>query len=151
LQPPKVLVTIFPGDPGPCKIGQKATVQIQAPAVVAGEVVEVRAGKEQSSKSCEIRLSTPVPEGIAIGNEVGALVEIGAMVDVVFFTRPADSSANSDSNVFRIEANGNFAQRVKVRYGQISGPLIQVVAGLSPGDQVIITDMSKWKDSERVR
>jgi HlyD family secretion protein len=50
-----------------------------------------------------------------------------------------------------IEPNGNFARRVKVRYGQLSGPLIQVVDGLAPGDKVIVTDMSKRNDSERVR
>jgi hypothetical protein len=33
----------------------------------------------------------------------------------------------------------------------MSGPLIQVLHGLKPGDKVIVTDMSKWADIARVR
>jgi len=38
-----------------------------------------------------------------------------------------------------------------VRFGMLSGPLIQVVSGLDPGDQVIVTDMSQWEKAERVK
>jgi hypothetical protein len=44
-----------------------------------------------------------------------------------------------------------FAYRRTVRYGMLSGPLIQVVSGLDPGDRVIVTDMSQWEKAERVK
>ena len=48
-------------------------------------------------------------------------------------------------------AAGAYARRVTIRYGRMSGPLIQVLEGLSPGDRVIVTDMSQWSNVERVR
>jgi HlyD family secretion protein len=126
-------------------------VQINPPDVIAGEIVAVGADKGNSGTSCEIKLSAPVPSSVAVGKEVGALIEIGEMTNVIFFARPADASADSEAYIFVIEPSGDFARRVKVRYGQLSGPLIQVIHGLSPGDRVVVTDMSKWKGAERVR
>ncbi|MBV9224239.1 MAG: hypothetical protein JOY85_09435 [Acidobacteriaceae bacterium] len=83
--------------------------------------------------------------------KVGALIEAAELKNVVFFGRPADSSANSVATLFVIEPDSSFARRVTVRYGKISGPLIQVVEGLAPGDRVIVTDMSKWASYPRVR
>src|ERR1700683_1409515 len=51
-------------------------------------------------------------------------------VDVVFFTRPADSSADSEAYIFAIESCGNLARRVRVRDGRLSVPLMEVKDGL---------------------
>ena len=72
------------------------------------------------------------------------------MKDIVFFGRPAISKPNSTATLFVLEGNSH-ARRVTVRYGVISGPLIQVLDGLVPGERVIVTDMSKWADVARVR
>lgn len=47
-------------------------------------------------------------------------------------------------------AGNRFAHHVTVRYGQLSGELIQILDGLSPADRVIVTGMSKWKTAQRV-
>ncbi len=101
--------------------------------------------------SCEIEFSAPFAADTKIGEKLGALVGTGSLRKAVFFARPADASANSQASVFVIEPGGQYARRVRVRYGRLSGPLIQIVSGLSPGDQVIVTDMSKWNASPRVR
>ena len=70
--------------------------------------------------------------------------------DVIFFGRPATSRPNSTDILFVLEGASR-ARRVPVRYGAMSGPLIQVLEGLAPGDKVIVTDMSKWADLPSVR
>jgi HlyD family secretion protein len=92
-----------------------------------------------------------VPVGTTIGQRVGALIEVEELTNVVFFARPADSSADSVASVFVLEPGSSFARRKSVRCGKISGPLIQILEGLAPGDRVIVTDMSKWAKYERVR
>src|SRR5215467_12620304 len=59
LQPPKVLVTIFPEDIGSCKVGLKATVQVNPPSLITGEVVA--ASQSKGGRDCEIRLTTAFP------------------------------------------------------------------------------------------
>jgi HlyD family secretion protein len=117
--------------------------------VIAGVIV--KASQDQVESRCEIELSEPLPADTAVGKNVGALIGVGEMPDVVFFGRPADSSPNTNANIFVLEPEGTFARRVAVRYGKISGPLIQVVQGLAPGDRVIVTGMSKWAEFARVR
>jgi HlyD family secretion protein len=149
LQPPRAVVKL--SDPGvePCKIGQKFSAQIAPPQVLTGKVVRI---PDPDSGRCEIEFSEALPDNAAAGAKMGALIDTGAeMRDVVFFGRPADSAPNSEASVFVLEPGSQHARRTSVRYGQISGPLIQVISGLSPGDRVIVTDMSKWMSSPRVR
>jgi hypothetical protein len=96
-------------------------------------------------------LSQPVRGATAVSTRVDALVQTGELTNVVFFGRPAASSANREAIVFVLEPGSAFARRATVRYGAISGPLIQIVEGLAPGDRVIVTDMSKWAKYPRVR
>lgn len=151
LAPNTAVMRIFPGDPGPCRTGQKASVQIDAPHVITAEVVAVHSDQSAGSTNCEVRLIGSLPPDAVVGKNVEGLIEVGSLPDVVFLARPAQSSANSEAYIFVLEPGGEYARRVSVRYGALSGPLIQVERGLSPGDRVIVTDMSKWATSERVR
>jgi HlyD family secretion protein len=93
-----------------------------------------------------------LPERTTVGTRVGALVETGEELrDVVLFERPADAKPHSDSIIFVIEAGDEYAKRVTVRYGRQSGAQMEIISGLSPGDRVIVTDMSQWAGKARVR
>lgn len=150
VQPPRAVVTLSGDHAKRCQVGGTARVQIDSPRALAGKVVK-RLEEGTEAGGCEIELSDPVPNGTSVGVKVGALVQAGELKNVVFFGRPADSSANSEAMVFVVEPGSSFAHRVSVRYGAISGPLIQVIKGLAPGDHVIVTDMSKWVKYPRVR
>jgi len=100
--------------------------------------------------NCEVEFANTLPQGAVTGVKVGGLIAADEMKDVVFFGRPAGSRPNSTATIFVLEGNSH-ARRVTVQYGAISGPLIQVLHGLAPGDKVIVTDMSKWADIARVR
>ena len=151
LHPPRAAMVFSDDHAARCEPGRNARVQIDAsPRPVAGKVVK---GPKEGSEAggCEVELSDAVPAGTMIGQKVGALIEVGELTDVVFFGRPAGSSANSVATIFVLEPGSAFARRATVRYGKMSGPLIQVVEGLGAGDRVIVTDMSKWAGYPRVR
>ena len=150
LQPPSAVVTVAVGTGERCEVGRKGVIQFDPPKLITGRVVRTSQNKNDGS-GCEIEFSEPLPANIAVGTSLRVLIEVGEMQDVVFFGRPADSSANSEATVFVLEPGDDFARRVVVRYGKISGPQIQVIAGLSPGDRVIVTDMSQWAAYGRVR
>jgi hypothetical protein len=144
LHPPRAILTLSDRAVHTCKAGQAASGQTTAPTILSGKIVSVEGRK------CEIEFSDPLPVDVRVGEKLGALVETGILRDVIFFERPADASANSDAFVFVIEPDDQYARRVSVHYGQLSGSLIQVVSGLSPGDRVIVTDTSKWNASPRI-
>jgi hypothetical protein len=149
--PPKAVLTPLDGGSEPCKTGQRSSVQIEPRKILTGRVVRVLKGENAERSRCEVELSDALPAGVSVSKEVNGLIEVGEIRDAVYFERPADSSANSDALVFVIEPGDEYARRVSVRYGELSGPLIQILSGLSAGDRVIVTDMSQWRAHERVR
>ena len=151
LTPPQALVRVSAPTAPPPQIGQKASIQVKPPGVLAGKVVGVDQAVERGFTEVKIELGEPLPEGVALGAKLGSLIEVGELKDVLFFARPANARPNSEMALFVIEPNGQFARRTKVRFGLQSGPLIQIRNGLSPGDRVIVTDTSKWESYKRLR
>jgi multidrug efflux pump subunit AcrA (membrane-fusion protein) len=72
------------------------------------------------------------------------------MANVVMVGRPAFGQENSTVGIFKLMPNGE-AQRVNVKLGRASVNQIQVVDGLQPGDQVILSDMSQYDSFDRVQ
>jgi HlyD family secretion protein len=150
LTPPQALVTVPAGSAPMPQLGQKASIQIKPPDVLTGGVVGLdRAGPSGVTK-VRIELSRAFPPKAVVGTKLGTLIEVGELSNVVFFARPAAARANSKMLLFVIEPNGEFAKRTAVRFGRQSGPWIEILSGLSPGDRVIVTDTSTWTH-ERVR
>ncbi len=145
-QQPARAVLAFDKTDGKCEDGRPARVVVgENPRAVSGKVIGGRA-----AGYCEVELLDPLPEGAVIGVKVGALIVSRELKDVVFFGRPAGSRPNSTATIFVVE-DASHARRATVRYGEMSGPLIQVLDGLMPGDKVIVTDMSQWAHLSRVR
>jgi HlyD family secretion protein len=46
---------------------------------------------------------------------------------------------------------GKAAVRVPVKLGRSSVSTIEIVSGMAAGDQVILSDMTQWDASQRVR
>jgi hypothetical protein len=151
LKPSQALVTVrADARPSP-QVGQNASIQIKPPNVLMGKVLALDQAGPGNFRNVKIELNASLPADAAIGTKVGSLIEVGELTDVVFFARPADARPNSEMALFVIAPNEQFAKRTTVRFGRQSGPLIEIISGLSPGDHVIVTDTSKWTSYERLR
>ena len=120
-------------------------VVAENPRPFAGKVVG-----RTAAGSCEVEFADVLLQGAVTGVKVRGLITVDELKDVVFLGRPAGSRPNTTDTIFVLEGTSH-ARRVTVQYGAMSGPLIQVLHGLAPGDKVIVTDMSKWADIPRVR
>ena len=65
--------------------------------------------------------------------------------------RPAFGNENSTISLFRLTPDGREAVRTPVKVGRASVNAIQVLGGLEAGDTVILSDMSRWDNVDRVR
>ena len=150
VQPPRVTVSLSSRQVGVIKIGQPCSVQLHPPTVTAGKVGRLMRNSA-GAVSAELYLDEAIPQGTAIGDLAPGLIEIGDTAhDIVFFARSADARPNSDSTIFRLDPDGQHATRVAVKYGRQSGALMEILAGLSPGDKVIVSDMSPYAGVDRV-
>ncbi|MBV8199351.1 MAG: RND transporter, partial [Acidobacteria bacterium] len=60
----------------------------------------------------------------------------------LYVGRPAFGQAQSKVEMFRLNPDGKKAVRVPVMLGRSSVNTIEIVGGLKPGDQVILSDTS---------
>ena len=70
--------------------------------------------------------------------------------NIIYVGRPAFGQENSSVSLFKVGADGE-AVRTTVKLGRSSVNTIEIVEGLAPGDQVILSDMSTYDEYQRVR
>jgi HlyD family secretion protein len=70
---------------------------------------------------------------------------------VLFAGRPTYGQEKSTIGMFKLEGDGKTASRVQVRLGRSSVNTVEILGGLKDGDQVILSDMSRWEEYDRVR
>ncbi|MCY0995401.1 RND transporter, partial [Nannocystis sp. ILAH1] len=71
--------------------------------------------------------------------------------EVVHVRRPAFVQPDATMGLFVVDADGAYATRVPVQIGRLSATTVEVVAGLSVGDRVILSDMTQWDATDRVK
>jgi len=123
------------------QVGQGASIDLRRGIIVHGKVSRV--------DPVLIHLESPVPE--FVGQEVDGIIRIRTVNNVAYVGRPAVSQAGAGGTLFKLEAGGTHATRIKVRFGASSVNTIEVVEGLQPGDRVILSDMTKYDGIERIR
>jgi hypothetical protein len=70
---------------------------------------------------------------------------------VLYVGRPAFGNENSTISLFRYDPSGKTATRVQVQVGKASTTEIQILNGLNEGDRVILSDMSRYDATDKVR
>ena len=78
-------------------------------------------------------------------------VVIQRLEDVTYVGRPTFGQANQQVSIFKLTEDGNFADRITIRLGASSVNDMQVLEGLTEGDVVILSDMSRWDGFDRVK
>lgn len=58
---------------------------------------------------------------------------------------------SGQTQLFVLSADGETLSRRTVRLGESSHRYVEVIEGLNPGEQVVVSDMAKWKERENLR
>ncbi len=118
---------------------------------VKGHVVRVDPAITNGSITVDVALDEEPPQGARPDLSVDGLIELERLPDVLHVGRPAYAQERSTISLFRLSKDSSEAVRVQVRVGRLSVRDVEVVEGLEPGDVVILSDMSRWENVERVR
>jgi multidrug efflux pump subunit AcrA (membrane-fusion protein) len=134
------------------KIGNPASVKIVGVCgALTGKVATIGELGTEEQVPVELAFDQPPPSGVRVGDSADAVIEYGRIENTLFMERGGFDKANVDAVVFRVDPNGKQATRVNVRFGAIASEMIEIKSGLREGDKVIVTDMSRWENSERIR
>ncbi|MBT8055256.1 MAG: HlyD family efflux transporter periplasmic adaptor subunit [Xanthomonadales bacterium] len=116
-----------------------------------GRVVRIDPSVVNGAVIVDVEFIDGLPDGARPDLSVSGTIEIDRIEDTVFMGRPVFGQAESFTSIFRLNEEGNSATRVQVKLGLGSVNTIEVLEGLAPGEQVILSDMSKWDKSDRIK
>ena len=132
------------------QLGQPASIDTHN-GVIPGHVTRIDPSVVNGTRTVDVMLDGPLPAGAVPQLSVDGTIDLERMKDVIFVGRPALGNENSTLSLFKIDADGKGATRVPVKVGRASVNDIQVLEGLKEGDTVILSDMSRWDNVDRIR
>jgi HlyD family secretion protein len=131
------------------RIGQYAEVDTRN-GVVKGKVSRMDPASSNGTVGVDITLEGALPPGARPDLSVDGTVRLEELNNIIYVGRPAFGQENSSVSLFKVGADGE-AVRTTVKLGRSSVNTIEIVEGLNPGDQVILSDMSTYDEYQRVR
>jgi HlyD family secretion protein len=132
------------------QIGEPASVDTHN-GVIAGTVMRVDPGVQNGTVTVDVKLTGEIPKGARPDLSVDGTVDLEKLENVLYVGRPAFGQENSTISLFKLEGDGHDATRVPVKVGRASVNSIQVIEGLREGDTVVLSDMSRWDNTDRIR
>ena len=130
------------------QIGQPAEVDTHN-GVIEGKVMRIDLAVVNGTVTVDVELSGAMPLGARPDLSVDGTIDLDRMTDVLYVGRPAFGNENSTISLFKLGPDGKTAVRVPVKVGRASVNSIQVLEGLQEGDTVILSDMSRWDNTDQ--
>ncbi|WP_447732530.1 efflux RND transporter periplasmic adaptor subunit [Rhodanobacter soli] len=119
--------------------------------MIDGNVTRIDPAVVDGSVQVDVTPTGALPAGARPDLSVDGRIRIAKLDQVLSLGRPAQVEANSEVGLFRLDASGSIATRVKVHVGATSVDRVQLLQGLQPGDRVILSDTSQWDKYDRLR
>ncbi|PYM01608.1 MAG: RND transporter [Verrucomicrobia bacterium] len=132
------------------QIGEKATIDTRN-GIVTGHVTRVDPAVEQGTVKVDAQIDGELPRGARPDLTIDGTIELERLDDVIYVGRPAFGQENNTVGIFKLVSGSSEAVRTPVKLGRSSVNSIEIVNGLQPGDQVILSDTSAWDAHERIR
>ncbi len=132
------------------QIGQAASIDTHN-GMVAGRVARIAPAASQGTVTVEVTLEGPLPQGARPDLSIEGSIEIERLKDVLSVQRPAGAQPEAAYSLFKLNEGGEIALRERVDLGRTSIGTIEVRGGLREGDRVILSDMSRWDGTDRIK
>ena len=132
------------------QIGQPASIDTHN-GVIPGHVTRIDPAVVNGTRTVDVTLDGELPPGAVPQLSVDGTIDLERLTDVLFVGRPALGNENSTLSLFKMDVDHKNAVRVPVKVGRASVNSIQVLDGLREGDTVILSDMSRYDNVDRIR
>lgn len=137
---------------------QAKDIQLNQPAsvdthngIIAGHVMRIDPAVYNGTVTVDVMLDDPLPPGARPDLSVDGTIDLERLSNVLYVGRPAFGQESSTVGMFVLQPDGRTAVREQVKLGRSSVNTVEILGGLKDGDQVILSDMSRWDDFDRIR
>jgi multidrug resistance efflux pump len=118
---------------------------------IEGRVARVDPAVINGRVQVDVAFSDKLPDDARPDLSVDGEIKIAEIADTLYVNRPLFVQSQSDTLLFRLSADGKFFERVTVRLGQGSVNHIEIINGLAPGDNIIISDSTRFGSYAKLR
>jgi HlyD family secretion protein len=132
------------------QIGQNASIDTRN-GIIPARVIRIDPAVQNGTVTVDAELQGELPKGARPDLSVDGTIELERLDDVVYVGRPVQGQPDSMIGLFKLSEDGKEAYRIQVKLGRSSVNTIEIVDGLKPGDQVILSDMSAHDAFDRIR
>ncbi len=132
------------------EIGQPAEVDTHN-GIIPGKVIRVEKAAVNGTVTVDVSLEGELPRGARPDLSVDGTITMEKLNDVLYVGRPAFGQEKSKVSMFKLDQDGKTAVKIPVELGRSSVNSMEVVQGLREGDEVILSDMSRWDNVDRIK
>ncbi len=143
----EAMLAVVEGDARSVHVGQSVAIAT-ASGTARGTVVRIDPAANGGTVQVEVAL-TRTPPGVRMDEHVQAQIELERLINVVYVARPAGAADDTTMQLYKL-TGANRAQRVSAALGRGSNDRVVVRSGLTPGDTIIVSDMSAAADHAAV-
>jgi HlyD family secretion protein len=136
--------------------GSAADITIGLPAmidtrlgVIRAEVTRIDPAAQNGNVIVDLKFTQSLPKQARTDLNVDGVIELSRAANALHVSRPALGDAHAQLSLFVIA--GGEARRVAVKFGRAALKDIEVTSGLREGDEVVLSDMSKYDGIDRLR
>ena len=130
-------------------VGQPATITYEKknyPMTISSTVPEIKGG----SFDVYLVFTDSIPDNASIGKSYQARIEMGGQAQSIIVPKGNFYNYTHGSWVFKVNAQHTHAVRVPVSIGRQNPRHFEILEGLEPGDEIIITGYDRISDADEV-
>ena len=130
-------------------VGQPATITYEKknyPMTISSTVPEIKGG----SFDVYLVFTDSIPDNARIGKSYQARIEMGGQAQSIIVPKGNFYNYTHGSWVFKVNAQHTHAVRVPVSIGRQNPRHFEILEGLNPGDEIIITGYDRISDADEV-
>jgi hypothetical protein len=140
---------------GPIEVGQRARIEAGLGTArdwtIPGHVRRVAPAASEGTVLVEVALEGELPDGLRPDQDIDGSIEVEHTEVTLHVKRPLGLGTADRSSLFRLDPTTQTATRVWARTGRVSADGVEIVSGLEPGDEIILSDMSRFAAATAVR
>lgn len=134
---------------GEVSVGQNVLVDTRN-GTVDGAVERIDPGVTDGTVIVDVNLEGTLPKGARPQLQVEGIIYIAQITDTLYVGKPNYIKADATVALYKLDEQGQYAERLNVEVGKVSVNHVQIIDGLLPGDQIIISDSSDWQDHDKI-
>ena len=130
-------------------IGQAVIVDTRT-SEIQGRVTRIDPAVNAGMVLVDVALSGQLPNEARPELTVDGKIEISNIEHALYVKRPVFAPRFSEIGLYKLSEDQQFANKQSVNLGQSSVNQIQILSGLSAGDEIIISDTSNWQEHQEI-